>query len=264
MSILFMIVPLILMLITFVLYVWQAVWVAIDSRKRGEEYWWLWTIAAFIAFPIAIIVYALVSRSDRRRCNNCGKEVPQNLNLCPFCGQKCGYLCPSCGQNVKPGWKFCPNCTTALPEHISDNRYKKGSNKPIIIIVSIIAIIVLLFVIIVSVAFTSFKVVRGSYEQEISVNEIAQKPYLGGEYEEEFTGTRSYGFPNGVSNVYYVGERKSGKVIIRLYDESGNLVDESEPIKNKKIQGNFSSQNGYGSKIELEFTNFEGSFYIEP
>ena len=76
-----MLIPMIFTLITFGLYIFQAVWVAIDSRKRAEEYWWLWTIAAFISFPIGIIVYALVSRSDRRRCNNCGKEVPQNLNV---------------------------------------------------------------------------------------------------------------------------------------------------------------------------------------
>ncbi len=65
----FMFIPLIFMAIIFGLFIWQAIWVAIDSRKRGEEYWWLWTIAAFIAFPVGIIVYAIVSRSDRRRCN---------------------------------------------------------------------------------------------------------------------------------------------------------------------------------------------------
>ena len=36
-----MILPIVFMLIIFALFIWQAVWVAIDSRKRGEEYWWL-------------------------------------------------------------------------------------------------------------------------------------------------------------------------------------------------------------------------------
>ena len=47
-----MILPIVIMLIIFALFIWQAVWVAIDSRKKGEEYWWLWTIAAIIAFPL--------------------------------------------------------------------------------------------------------------------------------------------------------------------------------------------------------------------
>ena len=32
-----MLIPMIFTLITFGLYIFQAVWVAIDSRKRGEE-----------------------------------------------------------------------------------------------------------------------------------------------------------------------------------------------------------------------------------
>ena len=257
-----MLIPMIFTLITFGLYIFQAVWVAIDSRKRGEEYWWLWTIAAFISFPIGIIVYALVSRSDRRRCNNCGKEVPQNLNVCPYCGQKRGYFCPSCGQNVQPGWKFCPNCTTELPEEIANKSNRRGSNKPIIIIVSIIAVIALLFVGIIIASFTTFS--YAGAHKEISVTETTDSMNMGKEYEEEFTGTRAYGFPKGIGNIYYTGERKSGEVIIRIYDSNGNLVDESEPIKDKKIDGVFKSKNGYGTKVELEFIDFKGSFYIRP
>ena len=93
-----MILTLLFILIIFAAFIWQAVWVAIDSRKKGEEYWWLWTIAAIIAFPIGLIVYALVTRSDKSKCNNCGKEIPHNINSCPYCGMKCGFFCPSCGQ----------------------------------------------------------------------------------------------------------------------------------------------------------------------
>ena len=130
----FMFIPLIFMAIIFGLFIWQAIWVAIDSRKRGEEYWWLWTIAAFIAFPVGIIVYAIVSRSDRRRCNNCGKEVPKDLKLCPYCGERCGNFCPNCGQNVQPGWRFCPNCTTELPDEITNSK-RKINNKSVIIMI---------------------------------------------------------------------------------------------------------------------------------
>ena len=57
-----------------------------------------------------------VTRSDKSKCNNCGKEIPHNINSCPYCGMKCGFFCPSCGQKVESGWNYCPHCTTELPE----------------------------------------------------------------------------------------------------------------------------------------------------
>ena len=143
-----MILTLLFILIIFAAFIWQAVWVAIDSRKKGEEYWWLWTIAAIIAFPIGLIVYALVTRSDKSKCNNCGKEIPHNINSCPYCGMKCGFFCPSCGQKVESGWNYCPHCTTELPDEIKESKASKKSNKKVMIaIVITITILALLIVI---------------------------------------------------------------------------------------------------------------------
>ena len=130
----FMILSVFIMLGMVGLFIWQAVWVAMDSMKKGEEYWWLWTIAAVIAFPIGLIVYILVTKSDRSRCNNCGKEVPNNINLCPYCGVKCGLFCPNCGQKVEATWGYCPNCTTKLPDEIKNAKTTKKSYKKTIII----------------------------------------------------------------------------------------------------------------------------------
>lgn len=257
-----MFLPIIIMLITFGLYIWQGVWVAIDSRKRGEEYWWIWSIASFIAFPIGIIVYALVSRSDRRRCNNCGKEVPQNLNLCPYCGQRCGHFCPSCGQNVQPGWKFCPNCTNELPEEISKGKNIKN-NKPIIIIVSVIIILAILFIGIFVASFAGMIGYVGKtevYNEEISMNATG---YMGGEYKEKYSNTRSYGLARGTQSISYEANVESGEVIIRGYDSEGNLLGESEPIKSNRDLGIFMPEGGAVTRIEIEYKDFKGSFYYK-
>lgn len=117
-GVLFMFIPFLVMV---ALFIGQAVWVANDSRKRDDEYWWLWTIAALISCPIGIIVYILVTRMDRNKCKICGKEVPKNIKTCPYCGSKCGETCANCGCKVQPGWKYCPNCSVELTD-IKDNR----------------------------------------------------------------------------------------------------------------------------------------------
>lgn len=80
------------------------------------------------------------------KCNNCGKEIPQNSKfclecgakveaiaeneiICPECGKKttkgkfcmeCGTklqtVCPNCGKEITPNAKFCLECGTRLEE----------------------------------------------------------------------------------------------------------------------------------------------------
>lgn len=258
----FMILPLFLMLGVFVLFIWQAVWVALDSRKKGEEYWWLWTIAAIIAFPVGLIVYVLVTRSDRSRCNNCGKEVPHNVNSCPYCGIKCGLFCPSCGQKVEASWRYCPNCTTELPDEIKNAKIIKKSDKKTIII--IIAIIVAVFLLIAGlfVGFTTY-VFESSYTGVDEIASASQDGFLGSEYDTEYTGVRSYNTSTFFNSVNYKGTRKSGEVIIRIYDGNNKLISESKSIKDKKFDDVFISDNGAGSKVEIEYINFKGSFFFD-
>ena len=65
------------------------------------------------------------------------------------------------------------------------------------------------------------------------------------------------------SIINYSGTRKNGEVIIRLYDSQGNLLSgKSEAINSKKFNDVFVSDNGYATKIEIEYINFKGSFYF--
>ena len=261
-----MILTLLFILIIFAAFIWQAVWVAIDSRKKGEEYWWLWTIAAIIAFPIGLIVYALVTRSDKSKCNNCGKEIPHNINSCPYCGMKCGFFCPSCGQKVESGWNYCPHCTTELPDEIKESKASKKSNKKVMIaIVITITILALLIVIsflgVITYSFNG-EVFSSSKNEIVTSNDADERGYIGSDYEVEYTDIRTYNLRAGIRSVDYSGTRKNGEVIIRLYDSQGNLLSESEPINSKKFNDVFASDNGYATKIEIEYINFKGSFYF--
>lgn len=253
----FMFIPLIFMAIIFGLFIWQAIWVAMDSRKRGEEYWWLWTIAAFIAFPVGIIVYAIVSRSDRRRCNNCGKEVPKDLKLCPYCGQRCGNFCPNCGQNVQSGWRFCPNCTTELPDEIANSK-RKINNKPIIIVVSIIVVLAILFVGMFVVSYTSFSGISNSYVEEI--NTFDTSGYQGEVFDSKTTEVLIYDIPSNTHSFWYKGEREKGYLLVKVYDKDGNLKKESDKISAEEFtEGMFVEP---GQKIEVYLNDYRGSFYV--
>lgn len=258
----FMILPVFIMLGMFGLFIWQAVWVAMDSIKRGEEYWWLWTIAAVIAFPIGLIVYVLVTKSDRSRCNNCGKEVPNNINSCPYCGVKCGLFCPNCGQKVEASWGYCPNCTTELPDEIKNAKItKKSYKKTIIIIISVILAMFLLVIVLVA-SFTAYTFKSVSNLEEITVDNASDMGYLGSKYDTEYTNIRSYNLQQGISSINYIGNRKNGKVIIRVYDSEGKILSESKPIKDKKINDVLEIESGYGTKVEVEYINFKGSFFF--
>ena len=222
-----MILTLLFILIIFAAFIWQAVWVAIDSRKKGEEYWWLWTIAAIIAFPIGLIVYALVTRSDKSKCNNCGKE---------------------------------------LPDEIKESKASKKSNKKVMIaIVITITILALLIVIsflgVITYSFNG-EVFSSSKNEIVTSNDADERGYIGSDYEVEYTDIRTYNLRAGIKSVDYSGTRKNGEVIIRLYDSQGNLLSESEPINSKKFNDVFVSDNGYATKIEIEYINFKGSFYF--
>jgi type IV pilus assembly protein PilB len=43
-------------------------------------------------------------------CQNCGGQVSQDLNSCPYCGYILVNQCPDCGGARDPKWKFCAHC----------------------------------------------------------------------------------------------------------------------------------------------------------
>lgn len=263
MKIIFMILPLLIMFAVFGLYIWQAVWVAMDSRKKGEEYWWLWTIVALMTFPVGVIVYALVTKSNTGRCNNCGKEVPSNINSCPYCGETCGQICSICGQKVQSGWKYCPNCTTALPEDIAFAP-KVKNNRIIIIIISFFVVIFLLISgLILMYGVNTFERSE-TITEEVSYSESSDL-FLKDDFDTPCTETKTYTLSgDGAYSITYKGEGKGGDVIIRLYDSQDNLLAETEKLKDKNIDGVIKS--GIVSdrivKVVIEFNDYEGYFYM--
>ena len=206
---------------------------------------------------MGIIVYAIVSRSDRRRCNNCGKEVPKDLKLCPYCGQRCGNFCPNCGQIQQSGWRFCPNCTTELPDEIANSK-RKINNKPIIIVVSIIVVLAILFVGMFVVSYTSFSGISNSYVEEI--NTFDTSGYQGEVFDSKTTEVLIYDIPSNTHSFWYKGEREKGYLLVKVYDKDGNLKKESDKISAEEFtEGMFVEP---GQKIEVYLNDYRGSFYV--
>jgi len=62
-----------------------------------------------------------VSEPDRR-CPSCGRAIPFDANVCPYCGKKFSEFqhhtvknqCPSCGFEIQSGDIFCENCGIKL------------------------------------------------------------------------------------------------------------------------------------------------------
>ena len=261
-----MILPIVIMLIIFALFIWQAVWVAIDSRKKGEEYWWLWTIAAIIAFPVGLIVYAIVTRSDKSRCNNCGKEIPHNINSCPYCGVKCGLFCPSCGEKVENGWNYCPHCTAELPEEIKSRKISKKTDKKAIIFIIITIVILALLIGISFISMMTYSIMGNNFNNKyeiITSNNAKEMGFIGADYDTEYTNIRTYTSKTGIRSINYSGKRKNGEVIIRFYDSKGILLEESKAIKEKEFNEVFVCSNGVATKVEIEYIDFKESFFFD-
>lgn len=92
----FMWAPLLIILFYIImLCVWIAVayWGYKDAKKRGQN-GLLWGLIILFGGLIGIIAY-LVVRNDfgknnvpRRMCPACGRQIPFDANICPYCGKK--------------------------------------------------------------------------------------------------------------------------------------------------------------------------------
>jgi hypothetical protein len=97
---------LIFFLIPFIIAILFCIWIYKDAEKRGKSgaVWVLLLIVAsifgsFIGFLIVIIVWFLIrppigsvpqqaAPSSDRRCPNCGRVIPMDAKVCPYCGKK--------------------------------------------------------------------------------------------------------------------------------------------------------------------------------
>ena len=87
----FCFIPLIAVIIGIVL----AIWVYRDAEKRGSS-GALWLIIVLITGIIGLIIWLIVrppiggkkEASSERRCPNCGRIIPNDARVCPYCSKK--------------------------------------------------------------------------------------------------------------------------------------------------------------------------------
>lgn len=92
------IIPIVMLIIVIVL----AVWVYKDAEKRGSS-GALWLIIVIFTNILGLIIWLVVrppiggkkeegssSTGGDRRCPNCGRTIPLDANVCPYCGRDFG------------------------------------------------------------------------------------------------------------------------------------------------------------------------------
>ena len=93
-------------LIPLIIAILVCLWIYKDAKKRGKSgaLWVILLIVAsvfgsFIGFIIVIVVWLVIRppigmepqqavASSDRRCPNCGRVIPMDARVCPYCGKK--------------------------------------------------------------------------------------------------------------------------------------------------------------------------------
>ena len=87
-------------LVIFCIVIWLiiailiAIWVYRDAQKRGES-GALWLIIVILTSIIGLIIWLVVrppiggkKPESERRCPNCGRPIPMDARICPYCSKK--------------------------------------------------------------------------------------------------------------------------------------------------------------------------------
>ena len=86
-------------LLFFIIWIILGIWVYNDAKERGEN-GALWLIIVLVLGIIGLIIWLLVrpktvlieAKSQilqpDRRCPNCGRIIPFDAKICPYCGKK--------------------------------------------------------------------------------------------------------------------------------------------------------------------------------
>ncbi|KYK26652.1 hypothetical protein AYK20_03315 [Thermoplasmatales archaeon SG8-52-1] len=73
----------------FVLWLLVAIWVYKDAEKR-EKSGVMWIIIVILLGVIGFIIWLLVRGEvpkSGRKCSNCGRLLPMDAKVCPYCGK---------------------------------------------------------------------------------------------------------------------------------------------------------------------------------
>lgn len=79
----------------FILWIVLAIWVYKDAEKRDSS-GVLWLIIVLFIGIIGLIIWLIVrppiggkkEKSIERRCPNCGRVIPDDARVCPYCSKK--------------------------------------------------------------------------------------------------------------------------------------------------------------------------------
>jgi hypothetical protein len=90
-------------IIMFVIWIAIGIWMYKDAEKRGKS-GALWLIIGLLFGIIGLIVWLIVrppepsfyekkaapQEAQARNCPECGRSIPMDANVCPYCGKKFG------------------------------------------------------------------------------------------------------------------------------------------------------------------------------
>lgn len=89
----------VIVLIWFIIFIAIAIWVYKDAEKRGSS-GALWLILVILLGIIGIIIWLIVrppiggkpgqQPGTGRMCPNCGRPIPMDAQVCPYCGKQFG------------------------------------------------------------------------------------------------------------------------------------------------------------------------------
>jgi Na+/H+-dicarboxylate symporter len=86
-------------LVIFIIWIVLAIWVYKDAERRGSS-GALWLIIVIITGIIGLIIWLIVRPpeggkktteevgANQRRCPKCGRVIPDDARVCPYCGNK--------------------------------------------------------------------------------------------------------------------------------------------------------------------------------
>jgi len=77
-------------IIWFVIWILVAIWVYKDAEKRGKS-GVLWLLIVIITGLLGLIIWLVVrgeKEKSSRHCPNCGRGIPEDARVCPYCNKK--------------------------------------------------------------------------------------------------------------------------------------------------------------------------------
>ena len=116
------------------LYLLSIVYVIKDSRARGSQAWWAWSIISLIPL-VGLVAYLILRPSsyaiDRDEqeleialrehelqhygtCPTCGAPIDRDFIVCPMCDTQVRNVCPNCHRPLDADWHVCPYCRTHI------------------------------------------------------------------------------------------------------------------------------------------------------